>query len=139
MRYNISIEKKRSDFNTYHDFLHGFWSGRGTGTATLKAKLLQKLADFREEVLYVIFLDLHKAHDTLDRSRCLEILEGYGVGSQARKLLQTYWHCLTMVARAGGYYRTMFRGERGVTQGDPLSSTIFNVVVTQSSGTGYKG
>ena len=59
---------------TYHDFLHGFRAGRGTGTATLEAKLLQQLAALREEVLYVIFLDLHKAYDALDRSRCLEIL-----------------------------------------------------------------
>ena len=34
-----------------------------------------------------------------------------------------------MVARAGGYYGTGFKGVRGVTQGDPLSPTIFNVVV----------
>ena len=34
-----------------------------------------------------------------------------------------------MVARAGGYYGTAFGGERGVTQGNPLSPTIFNVVV----------
>ena len=32
---------------TYHDFLHGFMAGRGTGTATLKAKLLQQLATMR--------------------------------------------------------------------------------------------
>ena len=34
-----------------------------------------------------------------------------------------------MVARAGGYYGEAFKGYRGVTQGDPLSPTIFNVVV----------
>ena len=30
-----------------HDALHGFREGRGTGTATLKAKLLQQLAAMR--------------------------------------------------------------------------------------------
>ena len=60
---------------------------------------------------------------------CLEILEGYGVGPQARKILHTYWQRLTMVARAGGYYGIDFRGDRGVTQGNPLSPIIFNVVV----------
>ena len=32
---------------TYHDFLHCFLAGRGTGTATLEAKLLQQLAAMR--------------------------------------------------------------------------------------------
>ena len=77
----------------------------------------------------MIFLDLYKAYDALDRSRCLEILEGYGVGPKAGRLLTNYWRHLTMVARARGYYWTAFRGERGVTHGDPMSPTIFNVVV----------
>ena len=77
----------------------------------------------------MIFLDLIKAYDALDRSRSLKILKGYGVGPSARRLLKTYWSRLTMVARAGGYYGEYFKGARGVTQGDPLSPTIFNVVV----------
>ena len=77
----------------------------------------------------MIFLDLTKAYDALDRSRCLEILEGYGVSPNARRLLTNYWRRLTVVARAAGYYGTAFRGDRGVTQGNPLSPTIFNVVV----------
>ena len=83
----------------------------------------------REEVLYVIFLDLTKVYDALDWSRSLKILEEYGVRPQARQLLRAYWRKSTMVARAGGYFGTGFKGERGVTQGDPLSPTIFNVVV----------
>ena len=53
----------------------------------------------------MIFLDLHKAYDALDRSRCLEILEVYGVGPRSRRLLQSYWRRLTMVARAGELIR----------------------------------
>ena len=34
-----------------------------------------------------------------------------------------------MAAKAGGYYGAAFKGSRGVTQGNPLSLTIFNVVV----------
>ena len=33
---------------TFHDFLHGFRVGCGTGTATLKSKLLHQLADLGE-------------------------------------------------------------------------------------------
>ena len=72
----------------------------------------------------MIFLDLQKAYDALERSRCLEILEGYGVGPRACRLLWTYWRRLKMVERAGRYYGTDFKGNKGVTQGDSLSPNI---------------
>ena len=64
----------------------------------------------REEVLYVIFLDLTKAYDDLDRSRSLEILKGYWVGERVRRLLTVYWERTTMVERAGSYYGKGFKG-----------------------------
>ena len=66
---------------TFHNFIHIFRAGRGTGTATLEGRLLKKLAALREELLYMIFLDLHKAYYALNISRCIDILEGYGMGS----------------------------------------------------------
>ena len=63
----VILNRRFTSSITYHDVFHGFWAGRGTGTATLEAKLLQQLATMREEVLYVIFLDLTKAYDALDR------------------------------------------------------------------------
>ena len=125
----VILNRRFTSSITFHDFLHGFRAGRGTGTATLEAKLLQQLAAMREGLLYVIFLDLTKLYGALDRSRCLDILEGYGVGPGAMRLLQNCWRRLTMVARAGGDYGAASKGARGVTQGDPLSPTIFNVVV----------
>ena len=55
----------------YHDFFHGLRKGRRTGTVSLGAKLIQQLAAMREEVLCVIFMDLHKVYDAFDRDRCL--------------------------------------------------------------------
>ena len=51
------------------------------------------------------------------------------MGPRALCLLYRYWGRLKMVARAGGYYTEPFCGDIGVNQGDPLSPTIFNVVV----------
>ena len=34
-----------------------------------------------------------------------------------------------MIAKVGGYFGRLFKGCRGITQGDPLFPTIFNVVM----------
>ena len=54
----------------------------------------------------MIFLDLNKAYDALDRYICLEILEGYDMGPLSRCILRVYCDRFRMVACAGGYYET---------------------------------
>ena len=72
---------------TYHEFLHSFRACLSTGTSTLEVKLIQQVAALREAVLHALFLDLHNADDALDSSRCLDILERYGVGTMSLLLL----------------------------------------------------
>ena len=85
-----------------HDCLHGFRAKRGCGTGIMEAKLVQQLA-YREQCpLYGIFLDLKKAYDAMDRKRCLEILEGAGVGPKIRRILKNFWDKAELACRASG-------------------------------------
>ena len=122
------MNRRFSDQIIFHDALHGFRASRGTGTATIEAKLLQQWAKLTQIPLYEIFLDLRKAYDTLDRDRTLVILEGYGVGPRSLKLLRQFWVQQKVVAKQSGYFGEAFDATRGVTQGDIISPTIFNIV-----------
>ena len=115
----------------FHNIFHGFQAGRGTGTASPVTKLVHQLTSMREEFLYAIFLDLHKAYDALDRNICLDILEGYVMGPQDRLILCAYWDRLWMVDITGEYYGAAFQGFRRVNKGELLSPTTFNVVVDE--------
>ena len=106
----LIINRRLSTTIFLHDMLHGFWVGRGMGTASLKAKLLQQLTAMREEVFYNIYLYMYKSYAFLDRDRCLEILDGYIVGPRSCRLICTYWYMLKIMANAGGNYVEKFKG-----------------------------
>jgi hypothetical protein len=73
-----------------HDVVHGFRANRGTGTSTMNVKLLMQKAKRESNPLYMIFLDIKKAYDTLDRERTIEILQKYGVGPNICRVIQKY-------------------------------------------------
>mmetsp|Transcript_7501 Transcript_7501/g.17018 ORF Transcript_7501/g.17018 Transcript_7501/m.17018 type:complete len:296 (-) Transcript_7501:86-973(-) len=108
---------KRLQSIEFHDCLHGFLSGRGTGTAITEAKLTQQLAYLEQAPLYGIFIDLRKAYDAMDRDRCLEMMEAYGVGPNLRRLIKFFWDNAELVCRANGVFGKPFKARRGVTQG----------------------
>ena len=99
------------------------------GTATTEVKLAQQLAYIEKVPLYGVFIDLRKAHDSMDRGKCLEILKAYGVGPKILKVIGFFWDHVVLVCRAGGCYGEPFRARRGGTQGGPVSPRIFNTMV----------
>jgi hypothetical protein len=68
-------------------------------------------------------------NDALDWGQCLEILAGYGVGPNLLRLQEQFWNNAKMVCCAGGNYGEPFGAYRGITQGGPLSSLMFNICV----------
>ena len=67
--WKVVLNLRLSASTNFHNLFHGFLEGHRTGTATLEAKLCQQLAVLKEEVLYAIFLDMHKYYDALNMSR----------------------------------------------------------------------
>ena len=65
---NFRIKQSMDLNNT----LHGFRSGRGTGTATLEEKLVQQLTGIANEPLLQVSLDVQKLYDSLDRGAVYE-------------------------------------------------------------------
>ena len=113
----------------FHDGLHGRFPGRGTGTAMIEAKLAQSLAWRHQCPLYQIYADLKKAYDVFDREQMLKILAVYGVRPRMLHLQKHFWDAAKLVCPTGGNYAEPFNAKRGITQGGPLSSLMFNVCV----------
>ena len=71
----------------FHNVLQGFCTGRGIGTAIMDLRLTQELANVYHDPIFLVFLDLRKLYDNLDRGRLLQTLEGYGAGPNLWGLL----------------------------------------------------
>jgi hypothetical protein len=65
----------------------------------------------------------------MDWKRCLLILEGYGVGPRMIRLIWNFWRNAVLVCRVSGNYGSPFCAGHGVTQGEPLSIKLFNILV----------
>ena len=95
----------------------------------MEAKLEQQLTGIFHEKLFQVFLYVRKTYGSLDQGRCMEILREYVLGPQLQQLLQRYWDGQRVVTKSGKCYGRPFSMGIGVTQGDPVSPTLFNIIV----------
>ena len=104
-----------------HDVLHGFSDGRWTGTAIMELKLAQELARIDQEPLFLVFLDLRKAYDTMDWDRLLIKMEGYGAGPCISGLLELFWECQKVASRQNIFLGLSLHATMGTRQGRLVS------------------
>ena len=78
--------------------------------------------------LYVGFLDLVKAYDSVYRTALFGILRQYGFGDNTLRLLRNYYLDQNFV-RVNGKLGAPFQSGRGVRQGCLLSPLLFDIVL----------
>jgi len=115
---------------TFHPDMHRFLPKKGCSTACMEAKLQMQHMYCIGQPLYQIFIDMSKAYDGLDRDRTLQLLQDYGVGENILRILQNFWVTHTIIPQQKECYGEPFPAVRGVTQGDIVSPTIFNIVIS---------
>ena len=58
----------------FHEVLYGFQARRGTGTTIMELNIYQELAILDQYSLFLVFLDLRKAYNNVDRGRLIQNL-----------------------------------------------------------------
>ena len=89
----------------------------------------QELASIVQDPLLLVFLDLRKAYNTLDRGRLFQTLERYGAGTRMRGILEEFWENQEFVTRHNGHHVPQLKETYGTTQEGIASSTLFNVAI----------
>ena len=112
----------------FRNVLHGFRAGRGTWMAIMELKIMQEPSCVYHDPIFLLFLDFHKAYNTVYRNRLLQTLEVYA-GPRMYVLLETFCDYQQVVPRQNRYHGPALPDTWGTTHGDLVSLTLFNVVV----------
>lgn len=111
------------------DYQNGFRPGRSTISAihTLE-QIFQKRWEHGEET-HTIFIDFKSAFDTLNRKEMFKELEILKVPQKLRTILEVSLKHTKAKVRFQGTTTHSFEINKGVKQGDPISPTLFNLVL----------
>ena len=126
-----SIIAKRLDDLLQHQGLpeqSGFMSGRGTADANAALKItLQNLRNQNTET-YVLFIDLVKAFDSVNREMMLQILRKFGIPVAMIAVIAKLYNDIKIQFTIGSSQAT-FQSTSGVKQGNNLAPILFLIVV----------
>ena len=99
------------------------------GTAITELNPTQELASIYQYPLFLVFMYLKNAHDSVDQEFLIMTLEGYSAVPRLCGFLETFWFHQQVMPRHNGFHGPTFLTKRGTMQGGLVSKTIFNVLV----------
>ena len=129
--FTILINNKLS--KTMEDKLEecrmGFRTNRSTiDNLFIVRQIIEKCHEFSIE-LHNVFIDYTQAFDTVFRDKIIKCLNNKGVPSKLMKLIAKTLQDTKARVKINQTYTEKFEIPTGVKQGDPLSATLFSIVI----------
>ena len=105
----------------------GFRKGRGCADMIFVARQLVEKAREHGESLYVLFVDLRKAYDSVPMQALWKVLEKYGVPEKMLNVVKSFHEGMHAEVRVGSTVTYTFEVRNGLRQGCTLAPTLFNI------------
>ena len=106
---------------------------RTTDSLFIIKSLINKYLHKNKKKLFVCFVDLKKAFDSLWRNGLLYKLLRNGIGRNLYNILKTQFNYTEGAIKYGNLHSDFFQIFRGVRQGDTISPTLFNIFINDLS------
>ena len=105
----------------------GFRPNRGTNDMVFALRQIQEKCKLNNQDLYLLFIDLTKAFDTIDREGLWCILERVGCPALFVKLIRSFHDDMNATVREGSDRSPAFGVTSGTKQGCVLAPTLFSI------------
>ena len=108
----------------------GFRKDRSTCDMIFCARQLQEKCNEQNKDLYIAFIDLQKAFDTVNRELLWTVLEKFGTPPKFLTILKKLHENMSATVLASGERSPPFNIEVGVKQGCVIAPVIFNIFIS---------
>ena len=105
----------------------GFRKGRGCVDMIFAARQLIEKTREHDDVLFMLFVDLKKAYDSVPRRALWKVLEKCGVPPRMLSVVKSLHDGMQAEVRVGSTSTESFEVKNGLRQGCTLAPTLFNV------------
>ena len=124
---NSRLQRHLEQHNILPEPQCGFRKTRGTTDMIFTLRMALELARSKSHPLYVLFVDLAKAYDSVSRSSLWDILLRKGVPSSLVTLIRAFYSGKEARVSVEGVLSGSFSLDTGLGQGCCLAPTLFNI------------
>ena len=121
------LQKHIEERNVIPESQCGFRPKRGTSDMIFSIRQLQEKCRERNLDLYMVFIDLTKAFDTVNREGLWKILKKIGCPDTFVEIIKLFHDDMTAKVMDGGEISPEFVVKNGTKQGCVLAPTLFNI------------